>query len=295
MRISSLLLAVFGFASICLLGYMTYNSRYNTLLLFLSFFCIFGLVAVYMLSPQIDWWWYKKNPPPMHRGLEKQMRFLIPFYRDLDPLEQRRFRDRVMMTMEGKEYIPIVFENLPEDIKCIIASHIVMMTFGIEKYLLFPYERVVVYPHAFPTPNHKVLHSSETNHEDGCMIFDAERMMMGVANPVKYYNLILHEYASAFLRNHPDIEFPEIRMEHLPILKEIRGLDINFIKVYVGLNDINVHQAVIEHFFVTPKRFKHFLPVIFEQLTKIFNLDPTLGPRPILNIRKIGENPLIGQ
>ncbi len=295
MRLSSLLLAFFGFSTICLLGYMTYTKSFGSTLFYLLFICVVGLVAAYMMSPQLDWWWFKRTPPPMHRGVEKQMRVMVPFYDKLDSVEKKRFRDRVMLTMEAKEFIPVVFETLPEDVKTIIAAQIVMMTFGMEKYLLHPYERVVVYPHAFPSPNYKFLHSSEINHEDGCVIFDAERMMLGVGNPSRYYNLILHEYAHAFLKIYPEYDFPIFNKESYPKLKEIRGLDFEFICKYVGMKEVDVRQVVVEHFFVTPKRFKHFLPEVYEQMTRIFNIDPTLGERPVLEILKIGENPLLGQ
>ena len=51
-------------------------------------------------------------------------------------------------------------ESLPEDLKAIIAHNLIQLTFGMEDYLLDPYERVVVYNHAFPTPKKQFLHTT---------------------------------------------------------------------------------------------------------------------------------------
>ncbi len=294
MRLSSMMLGVLGLFTLILVGYMTYFGAYGRVYFYFLLFGMFALVFTYMTSPQIDWWWFQRNPPPMPVGQERQLGFQIPFYRNLGPVEKKRFRDRVMMAIEGKEFIPISFETIPEDVKNIIAGHLVMMTFGIEKYLLHPYERVVLYRHAFPSPNYKVLHSSEINHDDGCVIFDLERLMMGVAQPKKYYNLILHEYAHAYLKNHPESDIPDFT-SLLEELKRIRGFGFDFVKKYVGLEDVDLRQAAIEHFFMSPLRFREYLPEEYKKMTEIFNLDPMGGEKPVLYINKIGVNPLAGE
>ncbi len=255
-----------------------------------------ALSILYLSQYRLDWWWYvNRKPPQMPVGLEKQLQVMVPFYKGLDPIEKKRFRDRTMLWSLGREFIPISMETVQEDIQNLISAHVVMMTFGIEKYLLNPFERVVVYPHAFPSPNYKVLHSSEINMEDGVTIFDLERLLMGAANPVKFYNLILHEYARAFMEVHKDIDFPEFPEEKWETLATMRGFDKKFIETFVGLDNVDPKQMAIEHFFVTPKRFHHFFPEEYQRFTEIFNMDLLKKDKPVIQIRKIGINPIIGE
>lgn len=295
MKPSSVILSVLLCLAIALGGFIYLDKDTDKIYIYIFGVFILSLAVVYIMQAEIDWKWSLRNPPEMPAALERQLAVMMPFYRNLDAVEKKRFRDRIMLWILGKEHLLQGLETFPEDMKNLIAAYGVMMTFGIEKYLLQPYERIVLYPHPFPTPNFQVLHNSEINHEDGVTIFNAAPIMASFNKPLEYYNLVLHEYASAFIQLYPDLSYPEFPENKLAQLESVRGMKLEAIKKMIGLSDVDIRQIAVEHFFMNPQRFQAALPKEYEQFTQIFNINPINKGRPVLDIQKIGNNPLAGE
>ena len=169
------------------------------------------LASIYVLSPQIDWLYYQKNPPEMDGKLRVFLEKLFPFYRNLSPKEKRRFEVRVSLYIIATEFMPKAMEHVPEDIKGLIAANIVMLTFGQKDYRFSNFEKIVVYPHPFPSPQFpKHLHSCEIFEEDGVILFSLEQLVPGATRQTQFYNTALHEYAKIFMLSYPDYSYPKI-------------------------------------------------------------------------------------
>ena len=120
------------------------------------------LAGIYVLSPQIDWWYFKKNPPVMPEGMARILRQFYPYYRALNEDLKAAFRNRLMMYLKCVEFIGKPEKVVPEDIQMIVAAAITQLTFGLPDYRLRKFERIVIYPHPFPSPQYKEhLHNSE--------------------------------------------------------------------------------------------------------------------------------------
>ncbi len=239
---------------------------------------IFGIVVflaiIYILHPQIDLWWAKRNPPTMNPKLEFFLRQHFGFYARLSPQEQERFRNRLMIYMMDKEFIYMTKEEkMPEDVRVLITAQILQLTFGLEEYLTKDFDRIVIYKHAFGTPELQFLHSSEIHLKDGVTIFDLERTSQGIFDN-KHYNLILHEYGNIFRIQNPNIIFPDFDENIWETLAEIRGFDKEYIINFIGKPEVNAVQVSIEHFFKAPQHFDALLPKIYEEYVRIFNQDP---------------------
>lgn len=232
-----------------------------------------AIVVIYMLSPQIDWWWYNRHPPDLPTpGAQLLERFNL-FYQRLDEAEKLRFRQRVALYMMGVDFIPMVFEKVPEDFKVILAAQAVQLTFNREDFLLQPFERIVVYPHVFPSPQfQETFHASELYEPDGVLLFSADEVMRGFITPGQFYHVALHEYAKAFLLKYRALSLPAPDESIWESLERISGLSKERTENCIGLPGIEILPVCINHYFTFPDKFAQELPEMHQQFRAIFIL-----------------------
>lgn len=220
-----------------------------------------GAVVIYILSPQIDWWWYQRHPLDLPKGLRHFINTQLPFYQDLPPVEKARFRNRMAMYMEATEFMGQGIEDVPIDLKAVVAASAVQVTFGHEDYLLPPFEHVVVYPHPFPSPQFPdQWHASEFYEADGVIMFSAEQLMPGFMQPQRFLNIGLYEYTRVFKHRHPEVVFPPIGEAHWPALEKISGFPKDKTIMYIGLREIDLVALAAVYFFGFGGRFREVLP-----------------------------------
>ena len=245
---------------------------------------VIALAVIYMLAPQIDWWYYKKHPKQLDEGAEKLLRARFSYYANLSEELKVHFRHRLAMYLQAIEFIPKPWKTVPEDIKVIIAASIIQLTFGVDDYRLKSYERIVVYPKAFPSPQFpKYYHASEIHVEDNVILFSAEQLMWIILKPEKSYNIALHEFAKAFMDSYPRFEYPKFEESIWESLQIISGQKKAFVSDFIGLPEIDPVPVSITYFFTYPEKFKEVLPGIFEKYKSIFNQNPIQKEHPVID------------
>jgi Mlc titration factor MtfA (ptsG expression regulator) len=235
------------------------------------------LALIYIFSPQINWRWYVRRPPALDAPIRRMLQQFHRFYQQLAPEAKQRFRDRVALFMIAHEYMPQGVESIPEDIKAAVAIHAVQLTFGQDDFLLEPFERIVIYPKPFPSPQHpRQFHASEVYEEDGVLLFAAEQLMLGTTAPEQYYNIGLHEWAKVYLHLHPDAAWPAVDADSWERLERISGMSREAIVKWINLPEeaIPALPVAISHFFVFPARFKEEWPDAYAAFGAVFQLDP---------------------
>ncbi len=243
----------------------------------------FALAIIYILQPQIDWYYYKRNPPEMDEQIKRLLIKYSTFYEGLSLENKKRFRDRVCLYSMANEFIPKGIEEIPSDLKAIVAASVVQLTFGREDFLLNKFERVILYLQAFPSPQFpETFHASEIFEEDGVMLFSVEHLNLGFKNPKQYFNVGLHEYAKVFLQSYPLLDYPDLAATHWEELEKISGFSKATIEKFMGLETDELLAVSINYFHSFPQAFKTQLPALFAQYSSIFNLDPTQRKNPIL-------------
>jgi len=248
------------------------------------------IAVIIVMSPQIDWWWAQRNPPKVHPKLEGFLRKFFPYYTQLAIPAKKRFLTRISLYMMATEFIPKAIEDVPEDIKALIAANIVQLTFGQKDYRLSQFERIVVYPHPFPSPQYKdIFHSAEIYEEDGVILFSLEQLVPGSTQRRKYYNIALHEYAKIFTLMYKDYSYPKFEETIWEKLEAISGFKTEDVKNYIGLPILEPLPVSITYFFTFPNKFKEVLPDIYNQYEKIFNQNPIQGDSPVIDASKQGR------
>ena len=245
---------------------------------------VLALAAIYMLSPQIDWWWYKRNPPELDDQMKDLLKKNFPWYLELSPENKKAFGDRLGLYIMGTEFIPKVFEVVPEEVKGFIAASLIRMTMGKNNYRLPKFERVVVYPTAFLSPQHpKKWHASEIFEEDGVVIFSIEQLIPGCENPKRSYNVAMHEFAKVFMLEYPNLKYPTANEDTWEDLHKISKYSKKYLDEYIGLEQSDPLPVMINHFFNFSKEFQEVLPKEFDLLKLVFNIDPSNQYEPVLD------------
>ena len=248
------------------------------------------LASIFVLSPQIDWLWYQKNPPEMDEKMRIFLEKLFPYYRNLSPKEKNRFEVRVTLYIIATEFMPKAMEYVPEDLKGLIAANVVMLTFGQKDYRLSDFEKIITYPHPFPSPQFpKHFHSSEIFAEDGVILFSLEYLVPGATRQSQFYNIALHEYVKIFQLSYPDYQYPEIDNALSKKLELISGFKNEKVLEFIGLPILEPSVLAINYFFTFPQQFKNELPEIFDEYSKIFNQNPLNYQFPVIENEKRGH------
>lgn len=236
---------------------------------------------IFILSPQINWWWYNRHLPKLSTGLKELLVRFCGFYQRLSPIEKRKFEGRIGLFRMGTEWTPIGWPDdiLPPDVELALSAQAVTLTFHREQLLFPKFEKVIIYPKPFPSPEHPYAHSAESYAPDGCMIFSAENVMRAFFNPGKFYHVGLHEYAKVFVLDYPDAGWPGFDADTVwPNLEAASGMSREHVENAVGLSGVEALPVAIHHHFIFPEYFKKVFPAEHAQLEKIFSLAPSLQP-----------------
>jgi len=238
--------------------------------------------VVFIFSQEINWWWYNRKAPALGAGLTKLLVRFCGFYQRLDTAGQQKFRDRVALFRLGTEWTPMGWpeemEKLPADIELALAAQAVMLTFHKPRFLFEKFEKVIVYPVPFPSPEHPYPHTSELYEEDGCLIFSAEQVMCGFTQPGTWYQVGLHEYARAYVLTYPEETYPTFQEPDIwEKLEAVSGISRQYVESVIGIPGVSVLPVAIHHFFAFPDPFREVLPEGWAAFSKQFSGGDALG------------------
>ncbi|MEZ4985846.1 MAG: zinc-dependent peptidase [Saprospiraceae bacterium] len=263
-------LAIPVFLMLALSAYLTYwvNERWSVLIII----SLIILVAGYILMPQINWWWWKRYPPDISKELVPLLDKFHPYYRTLTEEEQREFRKRLFLFMQGHNYMPQVTETVPQDVQLMIAAAPVAMTFRQEDFLFPHFENIVTYPHIFPSPQYpEQFHASEVYAPDGVLMFCMEHVVRGFTDPVNFLNPSWYEYAKVFRLTNPTFDYGTWEEADWIALERISRFSKDALERWVGLKDLDITAMAIAFFFIFPQAFRRELPEKYLTLQTVFH------------------------
>ncbi len=231
-----------------------------------------ALVLVFVFSPQIDWWWYRQHPPQLPKKLLAFLEKYSRFYRELPPLEQNKFRERLALFPMAKDFKSQSEDGtVPEDIKMVVAACALPLTMHQSEFLLPKFETVIVYPKPFPSPQYpKHFHSSEIFEEDGVLIFAADHLLKGFMTPQQYYDIGLHEWARVWMLSMPNMVWPDLADDFWTQLTDMSRFPQEAIEKSINRPDVELLPAAMVHFFHFPTQFQQIAPAVFDQFQALF-------------------------
>lgn len=250
------------------------------------------MASIFFLQPQIDWWWDVRHPPKMNAKLEQLLQRIIPFYAALPPEDKQRFQNRVELYVRANAYIAKGLKEdgaPPEEVVYFIATCITQITFGMADFRLPKFERIVVYPAPFPSPQYPTpLHASEIFVEDGVIIFAVKVLMDGVLKP-EAFNIGMYEYAQALIASYPEQAYARPEEVSWEILEKVSGFSEEKIRDTIGLPEIDLRALALCHYLNFPQTFQEHLPELYQRQGSILNLDRLQSGSPIVDRSIAGE------
>jgi|SRR5690554_63886 len=205
----------------------------------------------------------------------------VDYYKRLSVKHKKYYEHRVAKFLQTHPIVPRESIELTPQMRVLIASSSVSLTFGLKRYTYRSFNTILLYPNTYYSTITKEYHKGEFNPKNKVLVFSWEHFLEGKKNPTDNINLGLHEFAHALhfdmkLKSHPNsIQF---RKHFLKLLLELRNpakrekiLATGYFREYAFKNKYEFLAVLVEHYFETPEVFKQHFPVFFEKLRKMLN------------------------
>lgn len=273
----------------------------------ISFFLIGALlvmIAVNVSSIALDLFKYFFGEPavkyvlikPIKPQYKKALEAYFPYYNQLHSKHKLIFEKRVQLFVDLKKFIPRDFDNVPDEIKAIIAASAIQLTFGLPQVYLRYFTKILIHKDDYYNRIFQRYHEGEVNLYGGIIVLSWKSFARGYMEGEDGKNLGLHEMAHA-LRLENEINNGEFgfldkkllrmwRAEADRTIDIIRNGDTSFFREYGGTNREEFFAVAIENFFEKPEEYKRKYPQQYDILMGLLKQDPIVIKNSPLKIRE---------
>lgn len=224
----------------------------------------------------------KRLPKTKKEFLEENIRF----YQRLNNKQKQYFEHRVTKFIRNYDFIEKDgFEFTPE-IKVLIASSYVKLTFGMRRYLTSTFNKIIVYPKAFYSTTTKMYHKGEFNPAYKAIVFSWEDFLLGDVILNDNLNLGIHEFTHALTfhgSKSKDVSariFYKLFVEITNFMNDKENIGkikaSGYFREYGFTNKVEFTAVIMEHFFETPEDLKKKFPALYQKIRLMLNF-PSLG------------------
>ncbi|MEZ4839517.1 zinc-dependent peptidase [Flavobacterium sp.] len=205
----------------------------------------------------------------------------ISFYNSLSDKKKKYFEHRLATFIENYQFITKENLFLTDEIKVLISATAIKLTFGMRKYLIDVFDKIIVYPEPYYSVSNDAWHKGEFNPRMKAIVFSWKDFLEGYEYHNDNLNLGLHEFAHAvhfhglksndksailFTRSYNRI----VEYTTQPIVAK-KLVNSNYFRIYAFTNSFEFIAVLLEHFFETPNEFKKEFPELFEKVRKMIN------------------------
>ncbi|MTB51932.1 hypothetical protein [Lewinella sp. W8] len=226
--------------------------------------------GAYSLAPQLRWWHWKRNPPDLPTDLAPLLdRFDL--YRRLDLAGKREFRRRTFLLREATHVHGQAIEEIPEDIRVMVAASAATVGFHREEFLMGDFETIIFYRHYFPSPQHDVLHCSELHYDDGAIIWTLNVFLRSCIEPQSFLHLGLYEYSRALMHLEPELrqKIGPVCLNY-PAIEKLTGFSEKALLEFIGLDVLDLPAITMVLYHTHHELLKIHHPELFGQLEELF-------------------------
>tara|TARA_R110000850_G_scaffold41434_1_gene106212 strand:- start:113404 stop:114198 length:795 start_codon:yes stop_codon:yes gene_type:complete len=258
---------LFGFVAFIYIGFVLYNGVVEPAY---AFFFRKPIYVHFYINPQ-------KVTKSQLVILEKE----FVFYKKLSPRLKKYFEHRVATFIDtypfyGKEGLEIT-----DQVKILIASTAIMLTFGMRTYLFTIIDKIVVYPDIYYSKINDNHHKGEFNPRMKAIVFSWKHFIEGYEISNDNLNLGLHEFSHVLhfqgMLNADtsatifSVTYQEIMDQIKRPLNYKRLIESNYFRIYAYTNEFEFIAVILEHFFETPTEFKSEFPELYEKVRSMIN------------------------
>lgn len=209
------------------------------------------------------------------------LRQAFPFYRQLSERHKRYFHHRLAAFKEQYEFVPRDGLLLEREMQTMVAATYVMLTFGMRRYLIDSFDKIIIYPEEYYSSPTDQYHKGEFNPRMKAVVFSWKDFTAGFSIDNDNLNLGIHEF-SHVLHHHSlrsdDGSALAFRKHYERLHREVnhppnrqRLIDSDYFRIYAFTNQFEFISVIIEHYFETPDEFKRHFPELFGHVSKMLN------------------------
>ena len=252
---------------------------FGTLLFLLVIFNVVEPAYLFLFNKPLYIHWY-----PFSKTLNAGQRQILvnefPFYNRLSQKKKIYFEHRISEFFANYQFIgkEIV---ITEQMQMLIAGTYVMLTFGMRKYLVNLFSKIIIYPSSYYSTVNLEYHKGEFNPKMKAIVFSWEEFLLGHATTTDNVNLGLHEFSHVLhfhcLKSNDASaivffdQFNEVIKYYSNPVLHIELTQKNYFRIYAYKNQFEFLSVILEHFFETPRIFKSFHPELYAHVATMIN------------------------
>jgi len=217
---------------------------------------------------------------PQQKGILKNQ---FIFFNKLSEKDKTFFEHRVASFINDKDFIGRGVQ-ITEEMKILVASTAVMLTFGFRDFYIGLIQNIVVYPDKFYSKTNKKYHKGEFNPKLKTLVISWTDFKMGYDMPKDNINLGIHEFVHAIHLNSlterdiSSIIFTDTFEELTQLLSKNQSLreeltQSHYLRNYAFTNQFEFLAVTIETFIETPQDFKLQFPEVYNKIKQMLNFD----------------------
>jgi hypothetical protein len=218
-------------------------------------------VAAFTLGSLINSIWYSKFPPALNTYEFNWTQRYVPFIQTYSVEQKKEFALKLAAELKEKEFISMSEKDMPEEIKIMCMAPAIRLNLSSQDKAVSHYRRLILYHHAFATPDQPYLHLSETQHEDGAIILASDALEAAYLRPQHFFNIALYEWCCIWIHlgKHLPLVFPSEELSW-PLLEKLLSTDQNTLSVYLKQPKLNTAALICYGYIMHPESFKIIFP-----------------------------------
>lgn len=255
-------------------------SKFLTLFLLLPLLLYITLAFIYLQIPFLLVYTHF----PLKKLSEREKFVLqseVDYYKRLSDKKKKYFEHRVAVFLQTHPIIPREDIVVTPQVRVLIASSSVALTFGLKQYTYSSFQTILLYPDIYFSTLTEQYHKGEFNPKNKVLVFSWKHFVEGNLTSDDNINLGLHEFAHALhfemkLNRHPNSHhfkknFLQLLLEMKKPEKREKLLSSTYFREYAFENKYELLAVLIENYFETPDIFRREFPVFYEKVRKMLN------------------------
>jgi len=204
----------------------------------------------YIFSSEINHYWLNRYPLQLDQREHFFLSRHFPYYEALSPDKQKEFGEQCIQFHRKRDTILQGLPNFPDDLKVLWSAQALLLTraMGLSVSDWDSYEKVVLYPHPFISPDIEQVHASETHFEEGIWLFSADQLIPGMTQPTRFFNLALYEFIRTAKTLRPD-KFTSLRNTSPSKLAEtaesFSNLTLTTIRSWLNIEELDLEAVYL--------------------------------------------------
>ncbi len=240
---------------------------------------------------QLKIYWHYKRITVVPDSFHKILTEYNDYYVNLNDALKLEFLKRVYVCNKFLIFKPVKLSHVSEEMRVVIISALVQITFGLDRFVLQRFKTFLVVPNIYNYGPYPALHG-HVDHDKKLIVMAWPSVQHGFIVPEDAHNVALHELAHALqAENHSNLFFADFfdavhvsDWEKVGLIElwKIRRNQSEYLSDYAGQNMLELFAVSMECFFEQPLQFQKKVPELYLIMTKLLKQNPANATYPLL-------------